>query len=146
MNPYAIPGLKERRADTLPQEKFIAEAIQLAGEMFGLTERDWNRRRSRKKNFVSARRFAMAALRYRNLAYKEVGSYFVRGQDHTTVIHSLWTLSDILTTDEGERNLFAEYLSQLHIPPAYMQAIQDAPGKAHVLVRRRTVPAVVHSP
>lgn len=62
--------------------------------------------KSRKREFVAARQVAMYfAKKYTNHSLKSIGHYF-GGRDHSTVIHALQAVNDMLDTEPSFRLLF----------------------------------------
>ena len=64
--------------------------------------------KTRKKEIVTARQIAMYfAKEYTNHSLKSIGYHF-GGRDHSTVIHAVQTVNDLIDTDHTIRNAVAE--------------------------------------
>ncbi len=71
--------------------------------------------KSRKKELVIARQVAMhLAKAYTNHSLKSIGAYF-GGRDHSTVIHALQAVNDMLTTDQQFKKSFEELKKKIKL-------------------------------
>jgi chromosomal replication initiator protein len=79
---------------------FIQKAVS---EYYGIAT-DELKAKTRKKEIVMARQVAMYfSKEFTNLSLKSIGYHF-GGRDHSTVIHAIQTVNDIMETDSGFRN------------------------------------------
>lgn len=97
---YAIPGLKG--VYKFPIGGGVSGKAELIEEVvstyFGVTVRFIQERCRERKN-VTARHICMFLMRrYTNLSLKEIGWRF--RQDHTTVIHSIRAINNLMETDD----------------------------------------------
>jgi len=104
-----LPMAKEILKDYLEaaKENEPERVIEIVAEFFGLTKDDLlNERRTRE--IVRARQVAMYFLRhYLNLPLKQIGN-IMGGRDHSTVIHGIEKVENILEKDEGIRENVVE--------------------------------------
>lgn len=76
--------------------------------------------RSRKQIYVGPRQIAIFFMRHLTKESLKNMAYFFGGRDHTTAIHSLNTVHDLIDTDQEYRNdilNIAAALTQLHHTP-----------------------------
>ena len=105
-----MPGIKYRSA---MQTRKIQPAtiIEETCREFGVNPADITRR-SRKRGYVCARQISIWFMRkYSNLTLLECGTMF--NQDHTTAIHSVKTVSDLMETDEAYRLMVTSIQNRL---------------------------------
>jgi len=92
MNYYTIPGIK--RPGTIGEDHIINAVCFVCNTTFEALKK-----RNRKRELVMARQFIYYFLRKRTaLSLKSIGEIF--GQDHTTVIHSVDTITNLLCTED----------------------------------------------
>lgn len=113
MSPYIIPGLK--KALMLTQLTNNCDAIIIDTI---LDYREHSREKvlgkSRKRELVHTRRLLCWFLKKRTkLSLKDIGG-LLGGRDHTTVIHSLQALQDLMDTEPEIRNE-VNYLSEIFL-------------------------------
>ncbi|MCH8317330.1 MAG: chromosomal replication initiator protein DnaA [Bacteroidetes bacterium] len=71
--------------------------------------------KTRKKEIVAARQMAMYfAKEYTNLSLKSIGEHF-GGRDHSTVLHAIQSVDDMLTTDRHFKVAFKELQKKLQL-------------------------------
>lgn len=107
MSPYAIPGLKDRSGITHMINRNIipSDIVNSVCEYFKIKEDDI-KKKSRRRNHVYPRQCAMYLIKkYTTLTLVEIGQEFKYGinktrRDHTTVLHSINTLNDLMDTEE----------------------------------------------
>jgi len=76
-------------------------------QYFDITEKEVMAK-SRRQDLVNCRRFIMRMLKdHSGLTLKSIGKY-TGDKDHTTVIHSMQKLSDLMETEEGMRYHYSE--------------------------------------
>jgi chromosomal replication initiator protein len=70
--------------------------------------------KSRKREIVTARQVAMyLAKQYTNHSLKSIGQYF-GGRDHSTVIHALQVVNDLLDTNPPFRTAFKDLQQKIN--------------------------------
>ena len=85
--------------DTVSREVTIDSIQQVVGEHFAI-EVDQMKAKTRKRAIVQARQIAMYfSKEMTRHSLKTIGSYF-GGRDHSTVIHALQTVNDLISTDK----------------------------------------------
>lgn len=98
----AIPGVKLERADVTPEL-----IIKTVCEYFKVSRKDIFRK-CRQREFVFPRQVAMFLIRCINIpiqpTLEEVGSSFGHKYDHTTVMHSISTVNDLMEGSAEIRN------------------------------------------
>lgn len=108
---YAIPGLKQR--DKLI--KMIHPGKTLQQKLNGITDEVcyvlgvdkcelFNK--CRKQEYVFARQIATYLIRkyHPEVTLKKIGEYFA-GRDHTTAVHSIMHIKDLMETEEKTREI-----------------------------------------
>lgn len=99
MNYQIIPGLPKKNPTHIP----AAAIIQLVANYFKVDNFFTPEniiRKNRKREIVTARQMAILLLRKNTpLSLKSIGDLF--GKDHTTVIHSIRTMTDLIFVDEA---------------------------------------------
>src|SRR5687768_7729072 len=99
INAMLIPGLKVRKP--LPDSSTLREKIVgIVTNEFGIPPSDVFRK-CRKREIVMSRQIAMMFIKQydSHVSLKALGYYF-GGRDHTTVIHSIKTIKDLMQSDE----------------------------------------------
>jgi chromosomal replication initiator protein len=100
---YSIPGLKYKEPLKSHSKYTSDEIIRKVGEHYGLAK-GWETTPNRTRSKVVARQIAMYFIREKtNLSLKVVGNMF-GGRDHTTVIHSVRMVKDLIQVDPSIRN------------------------------------------
>lgn len=102
INPMLIPGLKKKKP--LPNSNaFREKVIDVVTKEFGIP-RHQIFFKCRKLPIVTCRHVAMFLIRTHesHTSLKDIGRYF-GGRDHTTVIHSMQTIKNLMHTDETLR-------------------------------------------
>ena len=85
---------------------------KLIADFFNV-EHDQLKAKVRKKEIVMARQVAMYFVKeYTNHSLKAIGSYF-GGRDHSTVIHSIQAVNDMMTTDKSFKKQMRELTKKL---------------------------------
>ncbi|RMG27829.1 MAG: chromosomal replication initiator protein DnaA [Bacteroidetes bacterium] len=85
--------------ETVAREITINSIQQIVGEHFDI-EVEQLKAKTRKRDIVQARQIAMYfAKEMTRLSLKSIGSHF-GGRDHSTVIHALQTVNDLIATDK----------------------------------------------
>ncbi|MGV8135906.1 MAG: helix-turn-helix domain-containing protein [Mangrovibacterium sp.] len=104
MNPYVIPGLKQK----VNREERIDEAVCKA---WGIPLEDLYKR-TRRREIVEPRQVVM---QYRRMILKESPAVIARhtGFDHASVNSSCKTVSNLLDTDRLFRAKYSEFLNNL---------------------------------
>ena len=103
LSAYAVPGIKVKKP--LPGSVNIKNRItQLVADEFGVEFKDVFRK-SRKRELVLTRQVSMIFIRRFDSLSKlvSIGDFF-GGKDHTTVIHSLKTIQNLMETDKVLRD------------------------------------------
>lgn len=98
MNAMLIPGIRNKKP--LPSSGTLRERIiSIVTNEFGIPTSDVFRK-CRKREIVMSRQISMMFIKqYDHGSLKAIGFYF-GGRDHTTVIHSIRTIKDLMSTDE----------------------------------------------
>jgi chromosomal replication initiator protein len=99
ISPWLIPGLKRRKK--LPDSSTLRQRIiDLVTKEFGILPDDVFKK-CRKHEIVMSRHISMLLIRTHDPAVtlKNLGGYF-GGKDHTTVMHSLKTIRNLMQTDD----------------------------------------------
>ena len=74
--------------------------------------------KTRKREIVIARQVAMYfAKEYTNMSLKSIGNHF-GGRDHSTVIHALTSVSDLMDTDKKFRATMQDLIKKIKIKSA----------------------------
>ena len=94
MNYWTTPIMKER-LDIKNQIKLADSIVEKVAAYYGMSNEEI-RGKSRKRELVKARWLAMYFIRQKtDYTLNAIGDMF--GRDHTTVIHALETIKDIMT-------------------------------------------------
>lgn len=104
ISPYAIPGLKYQPPMGQAKPEILTQIIfESVGDFYSLT-RNSIVARSRKREVCLARQIICLLLkRFTKYSLKRIGSLVSetgKHRDHTTVIHSIQTVKDLMHTDE----------------------------------------------
>jgi chromosomal replication initiator protein len=90
---------------------------KFVSEYFGVTIEQM-KDKTRKREIVIARQVAMYfAKEYTNMSLKSIGSHF-GGRDHSTVIHALTSVSDLMDTDKKFRATMQDLIKKIKIKSA----------------------------
>lgn len=111
ISPYCAPGLLPGTA--MPNVRY-SETIIVAkiSDFLNVPITDMIRK-TRERRIVEARQIAMYFLRgFTNLSLKEIGAMF-GGRDHTTAIHSIQTVKDLMYTDKEYRKKVEKLANQI---------------------------------
>ncbi|MFN8414785.1 MAG: chromosomal replication initiator protein DnaA [Cytophagaceae bacterium] len=91
-------------------QKFVSEYFSVTIEQM--------KDKTRKREIVIARQVAMYfAKEYTNMSLKSIGSHF-GGRDHSTVIHALTSVSDLMDTDKKFRATMQDLIKKIKIKSA----------------------------
>ncbi len=108
---YAIPGLlKGTKVADLNRPQMMTTRIRdIVCQYYDIDPATILTTKSRKRELVFARQLIMYFMRkYTKMSLKSIGSEFAgtsngKKKDHTTVIHSIRTVNNLMDTDEGIR-------------------------------------------
>jgi len=90
---------------------------KFVSEYFAVTI-DQMKDKTRKREIVIARQVAMYfAKEYTNMSLKSIGNHF-GGRDHSTVIHALTSVSDLMDTDKKFRATMQDLIKKIKIKSA----------------------------
>lgn len=90
---------------------------KFVSEYFSVTI-DQMKDKTRKREIVIARQVAMYfAKEYTNMSLKSIGTHF-GGRDHSTVIHALTSVSDLMDTDKKFRATMQELIKKIKVKSA----------------------------
>jgi len=112
MSFWVIPGLRNRKEIpvAIVKQDITDRVVQVVCEYYGLTPEKLFESKSQRRELVFPRQLTMFMLKkYTNMSLKDIGEKFVgRGvkharKDHTTVIHSIATVKDLVDTDDRIR-------------------------------------------
>jgi len=91
-------------------QKFVSEYFAVTIEQM--------KDKTRKREIVIARQVAMYfAKEYTNMSLKSIGNHF-GGRDHSTVIHALTSVSDLMDTDKKFRATMQDLIKKIKIKSA----------------------------
>ena len=86
----------------------------IVSEYFGLNIEDL-KAKSRKKSLVIARQIAMYfAKEFTQHSLKSIGYHF-GGRDHSTVIHAVQSVNEVIKTDESQKNIILEIEKKIKV-------------------------------
>jgi len=110
MNYIAMPGLvRDRSIYSTVTSKDACQVLDVITSHFQIPFEELIKK-CRKRNIVIARQFAYYFLRKRTLlTLKEIADIF-GGQDHTTCIHGITTINDLVKTDA----VFSDHKKELN--------------------------------
>ncbi len=105
---YAIPGLlSDTKIPELNRPELQKDRIkEVVCKHYGLDPATITQTKSRKRELVFARQLIMYFMKkYTKMSLKSIGSEFAgasngKKKDHTTVIHSIRTVNNLMDTDE----------------------------------------------
>jgi chromosomal replication initiator protein len=107
INYWAFPMFKEM----VPESQRPYDSIIKVLDFNGITMQEIVKR-SRKREYVDTRRLCIAILRYDyNWTLVKIGKLF--DQDHSSVIHSLQKIKELIQVDERVRNQVERFCPQL---------------------------------
>ena len=97
MTYQSAPGIPKNTPSFKSANKII-ETVAIYYNVCPFFRADTIKKRNRKREIVLARQTAMLLIRKQTpLSLKSIGELF--GKDHTTVIHSIQTLKDLMSVD-----------------------------------------------
>lgn len=102
-NPRLVPGLRSKKP--LPDSLTLRTRIgQLTANEFGINYDDMFIKCRKRENVLSRQVSMMLIKHYEpGVSLKSIGLYF-GGKDHTTVIHSIKTVNNLMSYDHGLRD------------------------------------------
>lgn len=109
MSPYIVPGLKNKKNIVMqlePNQSFESKMTNITDTVCDVLQVDKKKvfSKIRQRPYVTARQLSMYFIRrnYPHIPMKNTGDFF-GGRDHTTVIHSIQTVKNLIETHPPTR-------------------------------------------